>query len=48
MTNKPITDFMLRHYKHFNAATVVDAAKAYTQQLADGHKMMITLSLIHI
>ena len=44
MTNKPITDFMLRHYKHFNAATVVDAAEAYTQQIADGHKMMITMA----
>ena len=34
---------MLRHYKHFNAATMVDAAEAYNEQLADGHKMMITM-----
>lgn len=44
MTNRPITDFMLQHYKHFNAATLVDAAQAYADQLADGHKMMITMA----
>ena len=44
MTNKPITNFMLQHYKHFNAATLVDAAEAYVDQLANGHKMMITLA----
>jgi len=44
MTNQPITDFMLRHYKHFNAATLVDAAQAYNQQLDNGHKMMITMA----
>jgi len=44
MTNRPITDFMLQHYKHFNAATLVDAAQAYAEQLADGHKMMITMA----
>jgi deoxyhypusine synthase len=32
------------HYRHFNAATLVDAAKAYEQQLENGHKMMITLA----
>ncbi|OIP02474.1 MAG: deoxyhypusine synthase [Bacteroidetes bacterium CG2_30_33_31] len=42
--NGPITEFMLRHYKHFNAATLVDAAKAYDDQLKTGHKMMITLA----
>ena len=44
MTNQPITNFMLQHYKHFNAATLVDAAQAYVDQLADGHKMMITMA----
>lgn len=44
MSKGPITEFMLKHYKHFNAATVVDAAKAYEEQLADGNKMMITLA----
>jgi len=42
--SQPITEFMRKHYKHFNAATVVDAAEAYAQQLKDGHKMMITMA----
>ena len=45
MANRgPITEFMLEHYKHFNAAALVDAAKAYEDQLAEGNKMMITLA----
>ncbi len=40
----PISQFILEHYKHFNAATIVDAAQAYEQQLERGHKMMITLA----
>lgn len=45
MANKgPIGQFMLEHYKHFNAAALVDAAKGYEQHLAEGKKMMITLA----
>lgn len=45
MTNKgPISNFMLEHYKHFNAAALVDAAKGYEKHLADGKKMMVTLA----
>jgi len=45
MENKgPVTQFMLKHYKHFNAATIIDAAKAYEMQLQAGNKMMITLA----
>jgi len=40
----PISNFIKNHYKHFNAATLVDAAKAYEKQLALGNKMMITLA----
>ena len=40
----PISEFITTHYKHFNAASLVDAAKAYEKQLNDGHKMMITLA----
>jgi len=40
----PISKFITEHYKHFNAATLVDAAIAYDQQLEKGHKMMITLA----
>lgn len=39
-----ITNFIRHHFRHFNAATVVDAADAYIEQLNSGHKMMITLA----
>lgn len=44
MNKGPISKFMLEHYRHFNAATLVDAAKAYEDQLNKGNKMMITLA----
>jgi len=44
MTKGPITDFIEKYFLHFNAATVVDAAKAYQAQLDNGAKMMITLA----
>jgi deoxyhypusine synthase len=44
MSHKPISDFILHHYRHFNAASLVDAAKAYVDQLEQGNKMMITLA----
>ncbi|MFH0757822.1 MAG: deoxyhypusine synthase family protein [Bacteroidota bacterium] len=39
-----ISEFMLRHFKHFNSAALVDAAKAYQEQLDRGNKMMVTLA----
>jgi len=45
MENKgPVSQFISRHYKHFNAAALVDAAKGYEEQLAKGNKMMMTLA----
>jgi deoxyhypusine synthase len=45
MQNKgPVTQFMLEHYKHFNAAALTDAAQAYEEQLKQGNQMMITLA----
>jgi deoxyhypusine synthase len=44
MSKGPVSKFILEHYKHFNAASLVDAAKAYEDQLNKGHKMMITLA----
>ena len=45
MNNKgPVSQFVLEHYKHFNAAALVDAAKSYEEQLSQGNKMMITLA----
>lgn len=39
-----ISQFIEKHYKHFNAAALVDAAKGYEEQLIAGNKMMITLA----
>ena len=45
MTNKgAISQFIEQYYLHFNAATVVDAAKAYDQQLKQGSKMLVSLA----
>jgi deoxyhypusine synthase len=44
MTKGPISQFVLHHYRHFNAAALVDAAKAYETHLLEGGKMMITLA----
>ncbi len=44
MTKKPISDFIKHHYRHFNAATLVDAAEGYCKHLNEGGKMMITLA----
>lgn len=40
----PIGEFMLKHFKHFNSAALVDAARAYQEQLKKGNKMMVTLA----
>ncbi|MGD8494546.1 MAG: deoxyhypusine synthase family protein [Gemmatimonadales bacterium] len=37
-------DFIKHHYRHFNAATMVEAVEAYEAQLAGGGKMMVTLA----
>lgn len=39
-----ISNFMRRHYRHFNAATVVDATDAYRAHMADGNAMLVTLA----
>ena len=41
---KPISNFIEKHYKHFNAATLVDAAKAYDKHLNEDKKMLISLA----
>ena len=45
MSNKgAVSQFITQHFRHFNAAALVDAAKAYEQQLDRGAKMMVTLA----
>jgi deoxyhypusine synthase len=39
-----ITNFLKDHYKHFNAAALIDAADGYVSHLDQGGKMMITLA----
>ena len=39
-----ISHFIEQHYRHFNAATLVDAAKAYRAHLAAGGKMLVTMA----
>lgn len=43
MEKTTISDFLLRHYRHFNAATVVDAAQGWCDSLAKGDRMLVTL-----
>lgn len=40
----PIREFIEKHFLHFNAAALTDAAKGYEAHLAEGGKMMITLA----
>jgi deoxyhypusine synthase len=40
----PISDFLDKYFLHFNAAALIDAADEYTNQLAKGNKMMVTLA----
>lgn len=44
MSQGPISDFIDRHYRHFNAASLKAAARGYREHLAQGRKMMITLA----
>ena len=44
MNKGPISQFMEKHYLHFNSAAMVDASKAYVQHLEEGGKMMLTLA----
>lgn len=42
--DKPIRSFIEDNFLHFNAAALVDAAKAYESHMLAGGKMMITLA----
>ncbi len=44
MSHSPLTDFMNHHYRHFNAAAMMDAAKGYVRLLDEGGGMMVTLA----
>jgi deoxyhypusine synthase len=40
----PVSQFIQHHYRHFNAATLVDAACGYAKHLESGGRMMICLA----
>ena len=44
MSGNQIRNFIEKHFLHFNAAALVDAAKGYEDHLAAGGKMMVTLA----
>ena len=41
---KEIRNFIEKHYLHFNAASLVDAAKAYEVHINKGKKMLVSLA----
>ena len=44
MISGPITHFIKHHFRHFNAATLVDAAEGYNNHLHAGGRMFVTLA----
>ncbi len=40
----PVSAFLRHHFRHFNAATLIDAADGYRAHLDGGGKMMVTLA----
>src|SRR3954465_7096276 len=39
-----IKDFVKQHYRHFNAAALIDAAEGYNKLLASGGKVFMTVA----
>lgn len=39
-----VTQFLKHHFRHFNAAALIDAAEGYKTHLANGNKMLVTLA----
>src|SRR5208282_1031613 len=42
--SSPVRDFIGHHFRHFNSAALVDAAKAYEAHLEKGGRMFMTLA----
>ena len=40
----PVSRFLAKNYRHFNAAALLDAAKAYDTHLAAGGRMLVTIA----
>jgi deoxyhypusine synthase len=44
MKQGPVSQFIKHHYRHFNAATLIEAAEGYVKHLDSGGKMFLTLA----
>lgn len=44
MNKGPVSQFIQHHYRHFNAAALVDAAKGYETHINAGGKMLVSLA----
>ena len=42
-TNGVVSGFLKHHFRHFNAATLIDAAEAYRAHLESGKKMLLAM-----
>ena len=42
--SSPVSDFLRHHYRHFNAASLIDAADGYIAHIEKGQPMMVTLA----
>lgn len=43
-TSAPVSAFLRHHFRHFNAAALIDAADGYSTHIDNGGKMMVTLA----
>src|SRR5690625_2698910 len=39
-----VSAFLRHHYRHFNAASLIDAAEGYIRHLDEGGQMLVTLA----
>jgi deoxyhypusine synthase len=44
MSSGPVTNFIKHHYRHFNAAALVEAAEGYIAHLGKGGKMFLAMA----
>ena len=44
MSKGPVSQFIQHHYRHFNAATLVDAADGYVKLLDEGGRMFLAMA----
>ena len=44
MSDRPVSDFLRHHFRHFNAAALVDAAEGYRAHVDGGGTMLVALA----